>query len=195
MSASYLDPLVQVLTGPFSPILYQQRGLPPTTVGEPFTVETHVADAAAVIDEAVGGRAWIVGHSWGGYLALHVLVTCPERLAGAIIIDPLGAHVEVMAEFGERMEAPLADAAGAGAEIEVKEGGRHGDVEESMEASACLAVALRRSATLHERDYPAGRAGVAATMSVREPTRRASSADRPPCLPVSLSSSCTAPRA
>ena len=135
MSASYLDPLVQLLTGPFSPILYQQRGLLPTTVGEPFTVETHVADAAAVIDEAVGGRAWIVGHSWGGYLALHVLVTCPERLAGAIIIDPLGAHVEVMAEFGERMEAPLADGQRARVEeIEAKEEAGTATAEESMEA-------------------------------------------------------------
>ena len=91
MSATYLDPLVPLLTGAFSPILHQQRGLPPTTIGEPFTVEAHVADAAAVIDEAAGGRAWIVGHSWGGHLALHVLVACPERIAGAVIIDPLGA--------------------------------------------------------------------------------------------------------
>jgi len=40
MSASYLDPLAQLLAGVFSPILYQQRGLLPTTVDEPFTVET-----------------------------------------------------------------------------------------------------------------------------------------------------------
>ena len=49
MSASYLDPLVPLLAGVFSPILYQQRGLLPTTVDEPFTVETNVADAEAVI--------------------------------------------------------------------------------------------------------------------------------------------------
>ena len=85
MSANYLDPLVQLLTGPSPRSCTSSGGCCPTTVGEPFTVETHVADAAAVIDAAVGGRAWIVGHSWGGYLALHVLVSCPERLAGAII--------------------------------------------------------------------------------------------------------------
>src|SRR5207342_3803344 len=109
MSASYLDPLVPLLTGVFSPILYQQRGLLPTTIAEPFTVEANVADAAAVIDEGVGGRAWIVGHSWGGHLALHVLVASPERIAGAIIIDPLGAYLEVMEEFGQRLEAPLTE--------------------------------------------------------------------------------------
>jgi pimeloyl-ACP methyl ester carboxylesterase len=135
MSASYLDPLVPLLTGPFAPILYQQRGLPPTTITEPFTVDANVADAAAVIDEGFGGRAWIVGHSWGGHLALHVLVACPERVAGVIIIDPLGAHLEVMEEFGERMEAPLADDQRAlvGA-IEAKEEAGTATAEESMEA-------------------------------------------------------------
>ena len=46
------------------------------------------------------GRAWIVGHSWGGHLALHMLVACPEHVAGAVIIDPLGADIGVLEEFG-----------------------------------------------------------------------------------------------
>jgi pimeloyl-ACP methyl ester carboxylesterase len=135
MSASYLDPLVPLLAGVLSPILYQQRGLLPTTIGEPFTVETNVADAAAVIDEAVGGRAWIVGHSWGGHLALHLLVSCPERIAGAIIIDPLGAHLEVMEEFGQRLEAPLTDERRARVgEIEAREEAGTATAEESLES-------------------------------------------------------------
>jgi len=139
MSASYLDPLVPLLTGVFSPILYQQRGLLPTTLGEPFTVEANVADAAAVIDEAVGGRAWIVGHSWGGHLALHLLVSCPERIAGAIIIDPLGAHLEVMEEFGQRLEAPLTEEQRARVgEVEAKEEAGTATAEESLETLRLL---------------------------------------------------------
>jgi proline iminopeptidase len=134
MSAHYLDPLVPFLTGAFSPIIYQQRGLPPTTSGEPFTVEANVADAVAVIDDAVRGRAWIVGHSWGGHLGLHLLVSCPERIAGAIIIDPLGAHLEVMEEFGRRLEAPLTDEQRAFVgEIEAKEEAGTATAEESLE--------------------------------------------------------------
>ena len=135
MSASYLDPLAQLLAGVFSPILYQQRGLLPTTVDEPFTVETNVADAEAVIDAAAGGRAWIVGHSWGGHLALHLLVSSPERIAGAIIVDPLGAHLEVMEEFGKRLEAPLTDEERARfEEIEAREEAGTSTAEESMES-------------------------------------------------------------
>lgn len=135
MSASYLDPLAQLLGGVFSPILYQQRGLLPTTVDEPFTVETNVADAGAVIDAAAGGRAWIVGHSWGGHLALHLLVSSPERIAGAIIVDPLGAHLEVMEEFGKRLESPLTDEERARfEEIEAREEAGTSTAEESMES-------------------------------------------------------------
>lgn len=135
MSASYLDPLAQLLGGVFSPILYQQRGLLPTTVDEPFTVETNVADAGAVIDAAAGGRAWIVGHSWGGHLALHLLVSSPERIAGAIIVDPLGAHLEVMEEFGKRLEAPLTDEERARfEEIEAREEAGTSTAEESTES-------------------------------------------------------------
>jgi pimeloyl-ACP methyl ester carboxylesterase len=138
MSARYLDPLVPFLSGAFSPILYQQRGLPPTTSGEPFTVEAHVADAVAVID-AVGGRAWIVGHSWGGHLALHLLVSFSERIAGAIIIDPLGAHLEVMEEFGRRLDAPLTDEQRAYVgEIEAKEEAGTATAEESLETLRLL---------------------------------------------------------
>ena len=105
----YLDTFVPFLAERFRTIRYQQRGVPPTTVEGPATVEAHVADAAAVIDQAAEGRAWIVGHSWGGHLALHLLVACPERVAGAIIIDALCADIGVMEEFGANLRRGLTD--------------------------------------------------------------------------------------
>jgi pimeloyl-ACP methyl ester carboxylesterase len=129
-----MEPLVPHLAGGFRQTLYQQRGLPPTTVEGPYTIEANVSDAAAVIDEAAGGRAWIVGHSWGGHLALHLLVAIPERIAGAVIVDPLGAHFDVMAEFGERLQAPLSEADRARVrEIEAKEEAGTATPEESLE--------------------------------------------------------------
>lgn len=32
-----------------------------------------------------------MGHSWGGHLALHVAEALPERLFGALAVDPLGS--------------------------------------------------------------------------------------------------------
>jgi pimeloyl-ACP methyl ester carboxylesterase len=134
ISASYMASVVPHLAGVFRQSLYQQRGLAPTTVEGPFTVEANVADAAAVFDETAGGRSWIVGHSWGGHLALQMLAAIPERVAGAIIVDPLGAHLDAMPEFGERLQAPLSEKDRARVrEIEAKEEAGTATPEESLE--------------------------------------------------------------
>jgi pimeloyl-ACP methyl ester carboxylesterase len=139
ISATYMTPLMPQLAGVFRQVLYQQRGLAPTTVQAPYTVEANVADAAAVIDQTAGGRAWIVGHSWGGHLALHMLVATPERIAGAVIVDPLGAHLDVMQEFGERLQARLTEAERARvSEIEAKEDAGTATSEESLESLRLL---------------------------------------------------------
>ena len=36
-------------------------------------------------------KAYVVGHSWGGHLALHVAEGLPDRLFGALAVDPLGS--------------------------------------------------------------------------------------------------------
>jgi hypothetical protein len=74
----------------------------------------------------------------GGHLALHLLVACPGRIAGAIIIDPLGAHLAVLEEFGERLLAPMTDGDRARVgEIEAKENAGTATPEESKE---CLSL-------------------------------------------------------
>jgi proline iminopeptidase len=88
--SDYTESLAEELAG-FRTIRYQQRGLPPTTVNGTASVESHVADALAVLDGLGIEHAWVIGHSWGGHLAMHLAVAAPARLLGAIIIDPLGA--------------------------------------------------------------------------------------------------------
>jgi pimeloyl-ACP methyl ester carboxylesterase len=107
--SDYLDSFTPLLGEIFTTIRFQQRGLAPSTAGEPYTVETAVADAVAVIDQTAGERAWIIGHSWGGHLALHMLAAQGARLEGAIIVDPLGFDVEVVPDFGANMQRGLSD--------------------------------------------------------------------------------------
>jgi len=87
----YTAPLAAELEDAFGVIRYQQRGLAPSTTSGPFGIGRHVADAIAVLDAAGAGRAWVVGHSWGGHLAMHLAVQHPGRLLGLVIVDPLGA--------------------------------------------------------------------------------------------------------
>src|SRR4029078_12446346 len=51
---------------------YQQRGQEPSGGGVPYTVAADVEDARRVLDALGWEKAYVVGHSWGGHLALHV---------------------------------------------------------------------------------------------------------------------------
>lgn len=90
LSYAYLDPLVGELKGGLEVAAYQQRGLAPSSTDGPFRVADHVADVERVLDALGWARAFLVGHSWGGHLALHAALAVPERLHGALVLDPLG---------------------------------------------------------------------------------------------------------
>ena len=87
----YTDTLADELGASFTGIRYQQRGVPPTTVAGPYSVETHIADAVAVLDALTIESALVVGHSWGGHLAMHLALAHPGRLTGMLVVEPLGA--------------------------------------------------------------------------------------------------------
>jgi pimeloyl-ACP methyl ester carboxylesterase len=87
----YLRELADELAQENDVAWYQQRGLSPSAAEGPFTVATDVGDARRVLDALAWDKAYIVGHSWGGHLALHVAEALPERLLGVLAVDPLGS--------------------------------------------------------------------------------------------------------
>jgi pimeloyl-ACP methyl ester carboxylesterase len=107
----YMDLLSPEVTG-WRAIRYQQRCLSPSATEGPFTVERHVADAVAVLDALGVGQAIVAGHSWGGHLALHLAIARPDRVAGLLIIDSLGAVGDGGAsELGQELVRRLLPAA------------------------------------------------------------------------------------
>ncbi len=106
----YLGECAEQLDGLFSTIRYTQRGTPPSEAPGPYTIEAHMADALAVLDFFGLERAWAVGHSWGGHLVFHLLVAHPERIAGVLAIDPLGADRTVLDDFEENLGRVLTEA-------------------------------------------------------------------------------------
>jgi len=89
--SDYTEGLAAELAPIFDTIRYQQRGLAPSTIEGSITVDAHVADGLAVVDGLGISRYWVVGHSWGGYLAMHIAVARPAAVLGLVIIDTLGA--------------------------------------------------------------------------------------------------------
>lgn len=68
-----------------------------------------VADALAFIDAIGLERPLLVGHSWGGNVAVQLAATHPERVAGLVLVD--GGFLELSTRPGmtwERAERELA---------------------------------------------------------------------------------------
>jgi pimeloyl-ACP methyl ester carboxylesterase len=91
MGFEYLRDLADELAEENDVAWYQQRGQEPSAAERPYTVATDVTDARRVLDALGWEQAYVVGHSWGGHLALHVAEAMPERLLGVVAVDPLGS--------------------------------------------------------------------------------------------------------
>jgi proline iminopeptidase len=89
--SEYTETLLPELTDSYTVVRYQQRGLTPSTTAGPFDVETQIADTVSVLDALELDRGVIIGHSWGGHLLMHLMAAHPDRVAAALVIDPLGA--------------------------------------------------------------------------------------------------------
>ena len=111
MNYDYLDVAVAELAARYQVATFQQRGLAPSTDLGEFTVAEAVADIAAVLDGLRWETAYLMGHSWGGHLVFHAAASIPERLAGVLSVDPLGAVGDGGAEaFGAEMLARVPEA-------------------------------------------------------------------------------------
>ncbi|MGH2913940.1 MAG: alpha/beta fold hydrolase [Solirubrobacteraceae bacterium] len=86
----YMEPLIAELCTDFRVAVFQQRGLEPSTLEGPFTIAQAIEDVVHVLDALGWTLALVVGHSWGGHLALRFAAAHPERLLGMLAVDALG---------------------------------------------------------------------------------------------------------
>jgi pimeloyl-ACP methyl ester carboxylesterase len=101
--SDYLGSLDGELIPGYTVHRYQQRGLAPSTTSGPFSVEAHADDALAVLRAVAPTGAIVVGHSWGGYLAMHLAAMRSDLITGLVVVDPLG----VVGDGGEADMARL----------------------------------------------------------------------------------------
>ncbi|EJO88262.1 lipV [Mycobacterium colombiense CECT 3035] len=70
----------------------------------PWTIDANVAALAALLDEQPGTPVVIVGHSFGGGLAMQLAAARPDRVAGLLLLDPaVGLDGDWMREIAEAM--------------------------------------------------------------------------------------------
>jgi pimeloyl-ACP methyl ester carboxylesterase len=101
----YSDWFAAELAG-WDALRYTQRGVAPSVTAGPFTIEQHVSDAIAVLDQHDVAAATVLGHSWGGYLAMQLAARAPGRVNALVLADALGAVGDGgLAAFGAELEA------------------------------------------------------------------------------------------
>lgn len=54
----------------------------------PWSLERHAADLVDVLDAAGVEAAVVLGHSFGGAVALHLALTAPHRVRALVLLDP-----------------------------------------------------------------------------------------------------------
>ena len=72
----------------------------------PWHIEQHVSDALHVLDELGLARVVVLGHSYGGAIAVHLARTAPERVERLMLLDPaFGLDPADMLATAEEMRA------------------------------------------------------------------------------------------
>lgn len=74
----------------------------------PWSFEQHVADAVAVLDAHGLDRVPVLGHSFGGAIAVHLSRLAPSRVERLVLLDPaIGLDPQDMLETAEESRADL----------------------------------------------------------------------------------------
>ena len=97
--ADYTDGLAVELNDTFETVRYTQRGTPPSTVGGPYSIETHMADALAVMDAqgwpTPGWRATRGAATWRCTSPSPIRSGC----SGIVCVCPLGATPDLFTDM------------------------------------------------------------------------------------------------
>jgi lipase len=70
----------------------------------PWTIDANVMALAALLDERADTPVVVVGHSFGGAVALHLAATRPDLVAALVLLDPaIGLNGSWMREVADAM--------------------------------------------------------------------------------------------
>lgn len=110
LTASAWDALLlEPALAPFRLITWQRRGYGGSSAApEGFTMADQAADAAAVLAQAGVGAAHVVGHSFGGRVALRLFADRPDLVASVALLESGGPPVAADEPFVAVIEAAVA---------------------------------------------------------------------------------------
>ena len=161
--ADALQPLVaEPALERFQRIRYHRRGLGgstrPVDAG-PTSVAVQAEDAVRLLDYLAVERAHVVGHSWGGAIALELAAQHPTRAASLVLLEPAllmtsagAGFARAMAPLVERYEAGDAEGAVHGFLALVGDRNWRATIEQTVPGG--IAQAVKDAATFFEIELP-----------------------------------------
>ncbi|MBI3690564.1 MAG: alpha/beta fold hydrolase, partial [Mycolicibacterium aromaticivorans] len=70
----------------------------------PWTIDANVAALASLVEKDADGPVLVVGHSFGGAIAMHLAAACPDLVSGLVLLDPaIGLDGQWMREIADSM--------------------------------------------------------------------------------------------
>lgn len=70
----------------------------------PWTIDANITALGALIDTEGGGPVTVVGHSFGGAIALNLAAARPDLVSGLVLLDPaVGLDGEWMRQIADEM--------------------------------------------------------------------------------------------
>lgn len=112
LSRTYWYPLIDLLSSDFACCCYDLRGFGESLGGKyesdsspqdgdrqsPYTLAAYARDLKILLDKLEIERAWLIGHSLGGSIALWAAHCCPERVNGVLCLNA-GGGIYLKEEF------------------------------------------------------------------------------------------------
>jgi len=110
-NVDYMIPVGDFLPAGYRRIYFEQRGTgrsrPAKTALESMTLQAVVEDLETLRVHLKQDRLLLVGHSWGGMLAMAYAVAHPDRVDRLILIGSGGPTLEFTQWFGDNIDARL----------------------------------------------------------------------------------------
>ncbi len=111
LNVGYMQPVAEFLPAGYRSIAFEQRGTgrsrPEAFDPATLTLRTVVEDLEALRAHFQQERLLLLGHSWGGMLAMAYAAAHPDRVDRLILVGSGGPTLEFTQWFGDNIEARL----------------------------------------------------------------------------------------
>lgn len=109
LSHHYTRALERLASAQLRVVTYDQRGVGRSSAaeGNGLGADQQVADLERIRLALGADRLHVLGHSWGGFVAMGYAATHPNRLASLLLIDSTPAHTASWVKAGGRFQAAL----------------------------------------------------------------------------------------